>query len=145
MVGDASQWKKNTVLYCAATTLICLGDTCYSAAMLPILTDQIIGATTDELGAVVRWYYWAKHIGYGLCDIAVYLIIDRYGTKFEAVLFFAIPLSLIIISDCHACYASVGGATGHTVVVLCICLCVCVCVCVCVSVCRQDFSSLAEN
>ena len=23
------------------------------------------------------------------------------------------------------CYASVGGATGHTVVVLCICVCVC--------------------
>ena len=36
-------------------------------------------------------------------------------------------------------YASVGGATGHTVVGLCIC------VCMYLSVCRQDFSSLAEN
>ena len=38
-------------------------------------------------------------------------------------------------SVCH--YASVGGATGHTVVVL--------CVSVYLSVCRQDFSSLAKN
>ena len=36
-------------------------------------------------------------------------------------------------------YASVGGATGHTVVGL------CMYVCVYMSVCRQDFSSLAEN
>ena len=101
MVGeDASLGKTETVLYCAATILICLGDTCYSAAMLPILTDQIIGATSNELCAVVRWYYWAKNIGYGLCDIVLYLIIDRYGIKFEAVLFFAIPLAVIIISDC---------------------------------------------
>ena len=36
-------------------------------------------------------------------------------------------------------YASVGGATGHTVVGLCICVCmyvcmyVCICVCICLS------------
>ena len=36
-------------------------------------------------------------------------------------------------------YASVGGATGHTVVVL------CMYVSIGLSVCRQDFSSLAEN
>ena len=40
-------------------------------------------------------------------------------------------------------YASVGGATGHTVVGL--CMYVCMYVCICLSVCRQDFSSLAEN
>ena len=43
------------------------------------------------------------------------------------------------------CYASVGGATGHTVVCLCICVCMYVYVCMYLSVCRQDFSSLAEN
>ena len=40
-------------------------------------------------------------------------------------------------------YVSVGGATGHTVVGLCIC--VCMYLCMYLSVCRQDFSSLAEN
>ena len=84
----------------SATILICIGVTCYSAAMLPFLTDQLIGASSDRLSAVVRWYYWAKHVGFGLCDIILYLIINRYGIKFGAVLSFAVPLAVIIISDC---------------------------------------------
>ena len=95
----SSSWLK-TILFCAATILVCIGDTCYSAAMLPFITDQLIGATSDELSAVVRWYYWAKHVGFGLCDIILYFIVYKYGIKFEAVLFFAVPLAVIIISDC---------------------------------------------
>ena len=53
--------------------LICIGVTYYSAAMLPFLTDQLIGASSDRLSAVVRWYYWAKHVGFGLCDIILYV------------------------------------------------------------------------
>ena len=34
------------------------GAACFSAAMLPFLTDQLIGATSDELTAVVQWYIW---------------------------------------------------------------------------------------
>ena len=37
--------------------------------MLPFLADQIIGATSDELSAVVRWYYWAEYLGIGLSQI----------------------------------------------------------------------------
>ena len=95
---DASVLK--TLFFCAATILVCIGDTCYSAAMLPFLTDQLIGATSDELSAVVRWYYWAKHVGFGMCDIILYLFINALQIKFEAVLFFAVPLAMIIISDC---------------------------------------------
>ena len=32
------------------------GSACFSASMLPFLTDQLIGATSDELSAVVQWY-----------------------------------------------------------------------------------------
>ena len=95
---DASLLK--SWLFCAATILVCFGDTCYSAAMLPFLSDQLIGASSDSLSAVVRWYYWAKHVGFGLCDIILYLIMNTLGIKFEAVLFFAVPLAVIIISDC---------------------------------------------
>ena len=94
---DASLLK--TLLFCAATILVSFGDTCYSAAMLPFLSGQLIGATSDELSAVVRWYYCAKHVGFGLCDIILYLIIYKLGITFGAVLFFAIPLAVIIISD----------------------------------------------
>ena len=46
-------------LLTVATVIVNIGATCYMAAMLPFLTDQIIGATSDELSAVVRWYMWA--------------------------------------------------------------------------------------
>ena len=92
---DASLLK--SWLFCAATILVCFGDTCYSAAMLPFLSDQLIGASSDSLSAVVRWYYWAKHVGFGLCDI---ILMNTLGIKFGAVLFFAVPLAVIIISDC---------------------------------------------
>ena len=68
--------------------------------MLPFISDQLIGASSDELSAVVQWYYWAKHVGFCLCDIILYLIIYKLGITFGAVLFFAVPLAVIIISDC---------------------------------------------
>ena len=91
---------QKSILFSVAMILFCISVTCYSAALLPFLTDQLIGATSDELSAVVHWYYWAKQLGFGLCDSILYLIVDGYGIKFEAVLFFAVPLAVIIISDC---------------------------------------------
>ena len=43
-------------------------DICFLAAMLPFLTDQIIGATSDELSAVVQWYVWAKILGLSVSE-----------------------------------------------------------------------------
>ena len=56
----------STVFSSVAIAIVSLGFTCYSAAMLPFITDQIIGATSDELSAVVRWNYWAQNVGSGL-------------------------------------------------------------------------------
>ena len=59
-------FTQSTVLLSVATFVLSFGFTCYSAAMLPFLSDQMIGATSDELSAVVRWYFWAKQLGFGL-------------------------------------------------------------------------------
>ena len=53
----------SNVLFSAAAVIINLGVSCYYAAMLPFLTDQLIGATSDELSAVIRWYYWTLSVG----------------------------------------------------------------------------------
>ena len=53
LTGEDSTLSK--VLLSLATVLISFGFTCYSAAILPFLTDQIIGATSDELSTTVRW------------------------------------------------------------------------------------------
>ena len=42
------------------------GTACISAAMLPFLTDQLIGATSDDLSAVVQWCIWADNLGLSL-------------------------------------------------------------------------------
>ena len=89
----------NTVLSSIATVIICLGFTCYAAAMLPFLTDQIVGATSDELSAVVRWYYWVQNIGLAFSNIIAYLLTNGNLTSFFP-LFLAIPFALIIVSDC---------------------------------------------
>ena len=62
----------STVLSSLAIAIVSFGYMCYSAAMLPFLTDQIIGATSNELSVVVRWYYWVQTIGTGLVNLGSY-------------------------------------------------------------------------
>ena len=75
------------------------GNTCFSAAMLPFLTDQLFGATSDELSAVVQWYLWARALGVGL-SLPIIILLSNQINFAEAPLIFAIPLAVIIISDC---------------------------------------------
>ena len=45
----------SNVLFSTAIVIINLGASCYYAAMLPFLSDQIIGATSDELSTAKFW------------------------------------------------------------------------------------------
>ena len=70
-----------------------------SSHILPFLSDQMIGATSDELSAVVRWYFWAKQLGFGLAYFIAYLFNFEHF-YFSSTFIIAIPLAVIIISDC---------------------------------------------
>ena len=63
MFAGESVSTLSTVLYSVAIVIVSFQFISYAAAMLPFLTDQIIGATSDELSAVVRWYVWVQYIG----------------------------------------------------------------------------------
>ena len=76
-----------------------IGFSCYAAAMLPFLSDQIIGATSDELSAVVRWNYWVQNLGICLSNITVYFY-KLENAYVSSNLVLAVPLAVIIISDC---------------------------------------------
>ena len=89
----------STVCFSGLLITLGIGNTCFSAAILPFLTDQLIGATSDELSAVVQWYIWTLYLGKGLAH-TVYFNFYKYVVGVEIVCFFAIPLALIIISDC---------------------------------------------
>ena len=92
-------YKIGKVLISIAAVLVLFSASCFSAAMLPFLTDQLICATSDELSAVICWYYWAGKLGTGLSDTIMYL---GTGPNFTVELagIFAVPLAVIIISDC---------------------------------------------
>ena len=92
-----------TVLYSVAVAVQSIGLACYVAAMLPFLTDQLVGATSDELSAVVQWYVWSYAFGTGFSLVVLLLGITpnfQLITDAGVALVFAIPLAVIIISDC---------------------------------------------
>ena len=97
MFAGESVSTLSTVLYSIAIVIVSFQFISYAAAMLPFLTDQIIGATSDELSAVVRWYIWVQYFGSCLSEI-----IARFSTSgnFVNICVYAIPLAVIIISDC---------------------------------------------
>ena len=87
------------LLLATSSVIVNIGATCFFAAILPFLSDQIIGASSDELTAVVQWYYWAYALGFALSDI----VFESYVYKnisSEVAIIFAVPFAVIIISDC---------------------------------------------
>ena len=90
----------SNVLFSTAIVIINLGASCYYAAMLPFLSDQLIGATSDELSTVVRWYYWSLNFGHCLADVILYLVSNYVTVDIGQAIIFAVPLAVIIISDC---------------------------------------------
>ena len=73
---------------------------CFTVALVPFLTDQLIGATADELSTVVYWYYWVNNLANALADTitALEVIPADYQLVIPGVV--AVPLAMIIISDC---------------------------------------------
>ena len=100
MITEGVDSTLSNVLFTVAIVIASLGTACYSAAILPFLTDQIVGATSTELSAVVRWYYWAFIIGNSFAYIIVfyYKSINLYQVSLSLIV--AVPLAVIIISDC---------------------------------------------
>ena len=80
--------------------LFSFGQACYLMAVLLFLTDQIIGASSDELSSVVRWCFWANKVGLWLYESVFYFMHYGHVSVFFILLTFAVPLAVIIISDC---------------------------------------------
>ena len=89
----------SNVLLSVAFVISNFGNICYFAAILPFITDQIIGATSNELSAVVRWFYWTENLGIGLASMFSYFWKET-DVYISSTLNFVFPLAVIIISDC---------------------------------------------
>ena len=100
--ADESYSTINKIFLSLSLLATNFGYSCFSAAMLPFLTDQLIGATSDELSAVVQWNFWAENLGYALSNALFQLDAENISqtSGFGIVGIFAVPLAVIIISDC---------------------------------------------
>ena len=91
------------VFYSLAYVVSIIGTTCFSLAIVPFLTDQFVGATSDELSAVVQWHTWSVSFGEVLSRVILIFYVAPYfgdiGNTLIAIIY-AVPLAVIIISDC---------------------------------------------
>ena len=99
-LGIITSGVASTLLLAVGSHLVYIGLACYPIAMLPFISDQIIGATSDEISAVVCWYYWAGELGDAVSDIVTFLYVLPSSITVELAVICAVPLAVIIISDC---------------------------------------------
>ena len=101
--GNKLSTQGNVLLY-VTTFIVSFGFTGFIGAMLPFLTDQLIGANSVELSAVVRWFVWVQFLGLAISESIGYIYneIESNTTTFyvTSTLIFAVPLAVIVISDC---------------------------------------------
>ena len=88
------------VISCVAVMLSTLGYLCYSMAMLPFMTDQLVGANARDLSAVVHWFYWITRLSNALVTLIICSQLTVLTLNTIAVLACAVLLAVIIISDC---------------------------------------------
>ena len=74
----------------------------FTAAMLPFLSDQIIGANADELSAVVYWFLWMEYFAFALNTILTsFPISPTTLTQVISVPCAAVPI--LILSSAFLC------------------------------------------
>ena len=83
------------VLYCIGNIVDTISSTGFSAAMLPFMTDQLVGATANELSAVVYWYFWFMNLSWGFVDC-----ITCTNSFFKAT--GSLTLNVIVVVPCAA-------------------------------------------
>ena len=96
-ISTLSEW-----LFSLAIVLVTFGNAAFTVAIIPFFTDQMIGASTDELSSLICWYVWANNFGFGLSFTITYMAVVPYinviGVGVAGI--FAICLAAIIVSDC---------------------------------------------
>ena len=92
----------SVILYSVSIALVSLGNAAFTATILPFITDQVIGATADELSTLIYWYVWVNNFGFGLSftinTLAIVPYINVVGVATAGI--FAICVAAIIVSDC---------------------------------------------
>ena len=90
------------VLMCLSLPAATFGAGTFATNSLPFIIDQMIGASADDISAVVQWYCWAVAVGVLIQNLPVCLILplfQQHILEFYLALTF-ISLSVALLSDC---------------------------------------------
>ena len=90
------------VVLCLSLPAVACGAGTFATNSLPFIIDQMIGASADEISAVVQWYCWAVIVGMLGQNLPVCLILplfQQHILEFYLALTF-ISLSVALLSDC---------------------------------------------
>ena len=98
--GSFTSGTLHEVLCCLAAMVDSLAYAGFIAAMLPFMTDQIIGATSNELSAVVYWSYWFTNLSRCLTTFVTCSPLLLETVNVVTITLCATCLATIIISDC---------------------------------------------
>ena len=68
--------------------------------MLPFIIDQMIGASADDISAIVQWYYWAYSLGISSQYLFGPLPISKLNLIMISFTIVFLCLSSVLITDC---------------------------------------------
>ena len=74
----------------------------FAISMLPFVIDQMIGASADDISAVVQWYYWSYSLGIFPLYLCIFLPIKQLQQYHLAICLTIVFLCLssVLITDC---------------------------------------------
>ena len=72
----------------------------YTINMLPFITDQMIGASADDISAVVQWYYWSIILGTSSYFFLIFIPVDQLNLLAICLAIVFLCLSSVLITDC---------------------------------------------
>ena len=90
-----------TVLYLYMLVIVCSMGNVYTNA-LPFIIDQMIGASADDISAIVQWYYWSTILGLSVSYfISIFPIeqLQQNSLVISLTIIF-LCLSSVLITDC---------------------------------------------
>ena len=70
--------------------------------MLPFIIDQMIGASADDISAIVQWYYWSITLGVSTPNLLGFIPINQLQQNLQVICLALIFLCLssVLITDC---------------------------------------------
>ena len=91
-----------TVLYLNMLVIVCSMGNIYTNT-LPFIIDQMIGASADDISAIVQWYYWSFSLGLSAPYFIAILPIEQLQQNVSVIISLTITflcLSSVLITDC---------------------------------------------